>query len=126
MLILVSKTYKSILLSSHVGVDVEVPREVIFKIQRRPVSVKATVEDLMYIWVYFWDQISWISLGPTPAEDYRKFIILIVQPSYAPLEADPDVPPPALSVVERLTVREGRALRVCDEHTLDSGHGFGE
>ena len=53
MLILVGKTYKSILLSSHIGVDVEVPRKVIFKIQRRPVSVKATVEDLMYIRVYF-------------------------------------------------------------------------
>ena len=53
MLILVGKPDPDPLLPSHIGVDVEVPRKVIFKIQRRPVSVKATVQDLMYIWVYF-------------------------------------------------------------------------
>ena len=51
MLILVGKTDPDPLLSSHIGVDVEVPRKVIFKIQRRPVSVKATVQHFMDVWV---------------------------------------------------------------------------
>ena len=53
MLILVSKPDKSILLSSHVGVDAEVSREVIFDILWGSVPVEVTVKDLVYIWVYF-------------------------------------------------------------------------
>ena len=67
-------------------------------------------------------------MGPTPAEDYGELelTILIVKSSYAPLKPYSYIPLPAFSVVEGLTVGEGSALGVGDEHTLDSGHGLGE
>ena len=51
MLVLVGKPDPGPLLPRHIGVDVEVLGKIIFKIQRGPVSVKATVQHFMDVWV---------------------------------------------------------------------------
>ena len=51
VLVLVGKPNPGPLLPRHIGVDVEVLGKIIFKIQRRSVSVKATVQHFMDVWV---------------------------------------------------------------------------
>ena len=88
--------------------------------------VEVAIENLVNVLMHLQDQISGVSVGPAPAEDYGELTVFIVKSPYAPLKPYSYIPSPAFSVVEGLTVGEGSALGVGDEHTLDSGHGLGE
>ena len=126
MLILVWESYEGELLVRHVGVHAEVRGEVIIGVHGGPVPVEVAIENLVNVWMHLRDQISGVSVGPAPAEDYGELTVFIVKSPYAPLKPDSYVPSPAFSVVEGLTVGEGGALGVSDEDTLNSGHRFGE
>ena len=53
--------------------------------------VEVTVEDLVNIRVHLGDKISGVRVGPSPAEDYRELIVLTVEPSDGPVEADANI-----------------------------------
>ena len=126
MLILVRESYEGELLVSHVGVHAEVRGEVIIGVHGGPVPIEVAIENLVNVWVHLRDQISGVSVGPAPAEDYGELTVFIVKSPYAPLKPYSYIPSPAFSVVEGLVVGEGGALGVGDEHTLYSGHGLRE
>ena len=126
MLILVREAYESELLVSHVGVHAEVRGEVISCVHGGPVPVEVAIENLVNVLMHLRDQIRGVSVGPAPAEDYGELTVFIVKSPYAPLKTDSYVPSSAFCVVEGLTVGEGGALGVSDEHTLDSGYGLRE
>ena len=79
MLVPIWKSNKSELLVDQVGVNTEVSWEVIMGVHRGPMSVEVTVEDLVDIWVHLRDKISRVSMGPSPAEDDREFIVFNVE-----------------------------------------------
>ena len=106
MLVLVGKPDPCPFLPRHIGVDIKILGKIIFKIQRRPMPVKAAVQHLMDVWVDLRDQIGRVSLGPTPAKDHREVVVLTMQPPDATLEPHTNVPSPAFGVIEVLAMGE--------------------